>query len=49
VDTRILYDWVVMLQRDHGITVTKASLSANDGAATVRVQLQLAGKVASGA
>jgi len=44
-DTRILYDWVVMLERDHGITVIKASLSANDGAATVRAQLQLAGRL----
>jgi len=49
VDTRVLYDWVVMLQKDHGIVVQKASVSANDGAATVRAQLQLAGKGAAGA
>lgn len=47
-DTRLLYDWVVTLQREHAIVVEKASVSANDGAATVRAQLQLAGKGASG-
>lgn len=43
-DARLVYDWLVALQEKFGVSVQKASLSANDGAATIRAQLQLAGR-----
>lgn len=42
-DSKLLHGWLVALQREHGITVSKAALSANMDAPTVRAQLRLKG------
>lgn len=43
-DAKLVYDWIVTMQEDYGVSVQKASLSTNDGTATIRAQLQLAGR-----
>lgn len=42
VDARQFHDWVVALKEKHGIAVTRLSLTANETAPTVRVQMELA-------
>ncbi|MDX1581644.1 MAG: type II secretion system protein GspM, partial [Alphaproteobacteria bacterium] len=41
VEAPALYGWLLRLYREHGIAVTKASLSRNSDTPTTRAQIQL--------
>lgn len=41
VDSRLLWRWLVALQRDHGVSVIKATIQRDDDQPTVRAQFLL--------